>query len=110
MNYHKSDLLLYNLEEIDEEGWIEVNKILSNQSWVGIAEMKAELLQELIMKRYVEAINQVAKKKTKREGKKKTPIHLRKFIRMKRKAGKELKKSKNPSPEKIKEITRKIRL
>ena len=29
---------------------------------------------------------------------------------MKRKAGKELKKSKNPSPEKIKEITRKIRL
>ena len=51
--------------------------------------MKADVLQEMIMKRYVEAINQVARKKTKKEGKKKTPIYLRKFIRMKRKAGKE---------------------
>ena len=71
INYHKRDLTLYNLEEIDEEGWIEVNKILSNQSWVGIAEIKAELSQELIMERYVEAINQVAKKKTKKKGRRK---------------------------------------
>ena len=53
INYHKSDLPLYKIEEIDEEGWIEVNKILSNQSWVGIAEIKAEMIQELIMERYV---------------------------------------------------------
>ena len=72
--------------------------------------MLAETLQELIIERYVEAIKQVAKKKTKKEGKRKTLIHLRKFIRMKRKAGKELKKSKNALSEKIKEITRKIRL
>ena len=88
-----------------------MNKILSNQSWEGVAEMKADVLQEMIMKRYVEAINQVAKKKVRKTGKKKMPVHLRKYIRMKRKAGKELKKKKNLSPEKkIKEIVRKIRL
>ena len=32
INCHKSVLPLYKIEEIDEEGWIEVNKILSNQS------------------------------------------------------------------------------
>ena len=66
INYHKSDIQLYNLEEIDEEGWAEVNNILSNQSWVGIAEMKAESLQELIINRYVEAINKVADKKSRK--------------------------------------------
>ena len=54
------------------------------------------------MKRYVEAINQVAKKKVRKTGKKKMPVHLRKYIRMKRKTGKELKKKKNLSPEKNK--------
>ena len=49
INYHKSDLLLYKIEEIDEEDWIEVNKIFLNQSWVGVTEMKAEMIQELIM-------------------------------------------------------------
>ena len=29
INYYKSDLPLYNLEEIGEEGWIDVNTILS---------------------------------------------------------------------------------
>ena len=32
VNYHKNGLPLYNLDEIGEEGWVEVNKILSNQS------------------------------------------------------------------------------
>ena len=27
INYHKSDLPLYNLDEIGEEGWVEVNRI-----------------------------------------------------------------------------------
>ena len=67
INYHKSDLPLYKIDEIDEDGWSEVNKILSSQSWAGIAEMEAETIQNLIMERYVEAIEQVAKKKTKRE-------------------------------------------
>ena len=79
-----------------------MNKILSNQSWEGVAEMKADVLQEMIMNRYVEAISQVAKKKVRKTGKKKTPVHLRKYIRMKRKAGKQLKKKKNLSPEKNK--------
>ena len=86
INNHKSDLPLYNLDEIGEEGWDEVNKILFNQSWEGVAEMKADVLQEMIMNRYVEAINQVAKKKVRKTGKKKTPVHLRKYIRMKTKA------------------------
>ena len=110
VNFHKSDLPLYNLEDIGEEGWAEVNKILSNQSWEGIAEMAANKLQEMIMNRYVEAVSQVAKKKLRKPGKKKTLPHLRKFIRMKRKAGKQLKKKKNLSQEKIKEILRKIKL
>ena len=71
VNYHKSDLPLYNLEGIGEEGWAEVNKILSNQSWEGIAEMPADKLQEMIMNRYVEAVSQVAKKKLRKPGKKK---------------------------------------
>ena len=110
VNYHKSDLPLYNLEDIGEEGWAEVNKILSNQSWEGIAEMAADKLQEMIMNRYVEAVSQVAKKKLRKPGKKKTPPHLRKFIRMKRKAGKLLKNKKNLTQEKIKEILKKIKL
>ena len=59
--------------------------------------MAADKLQEMIMNRYVEAVSQVAKKKLRKPGKKKTPPHLRKFIRMKRKAGKQLKKKKNLS-------------
>ena len=86
VNYHKSDLPLYNLDEIGEEGWAEVNKILSNQSSEGVAEMKADELQEMVMNRYVEAVSQVAKKKVRKSGKKKTLPHLRKYIRMKRKA------------------------
>ena len=43
-------------------------------------------------------------------GKKKTPPHVRKFIRMKRKAGKQLKNKKKLTQEKIKEILRKIKL
>ena len=42
VNYHKNDLPLYNLDEIGEDGWVEVKKILSNQSWEGVAEMKAD--------------------------------------------------------------------
>merc|ERR1712240_657408 len=93
-----------------EEDWNKVNRILFNQSWAGIAEMSAEELQELIIKRYVEAIDIVAEKKTTKKVKKKTPIHLRKFIRMKRKAGKQLRNSERLSEEKIKKITDKIRI
>merc|ERR1712177_2380 len=83
VNYHKSDLPLYKIEELEEEDWNRINKILFNQSWSGIAEMSAEELQELIVKRYVEAIDMVAEKKTTKKEKKRTPIHLRRFIRMK---------------------------
>merc|ERR1711989_235461 len=54
VNYHKSDLPLYKIEELEEEDWNRINKILFSQSWSGIAEMSAEELQELIVKRYVE--------------------------------------------------------
>ena len=64
--------------------------------------MTVETLQNLIIERYVKAIRQVAKKKTKKERKKKTPFHLQRFIRMKKKAGIMLK---NVSEEKIREIT-----
>ena len=56
--------------------------------------MKADELQEMIMNRYVEAVSQVAKKKVRKSGKKRTPVHLRKYMRMKRKAGKQLKRRK----------------
>ena len=72
--------------------------------------MSAETLQNLIIDRYVEAIRKVAKKKTNKERKNKTPLHLRRFIRMKKKAGKQLRQIKNITEEKIKEITEKIRL
>ena len=108
INYHKSDLPLYKIEDLEEEDWNRINRILFNQSWSGIAEMSAEELQELIVKRYVEAIDIVAEKKTTKKVKKKTPIHLRRFIRMKRKAGKQLRNSERLSENKIKEITKKI--
>ena len=62
VNYHKSELPLYNIEELEEEDWKEVNRILSEQSWIGIAVMSAEELQNLIVDIYVEAIKIVAKK------------------------------------------------
>merc|ERR1711867_424566 len=105
VNYHKSDLPLYKIEELEEEDWNRINKILFNQSLSGIAEMSAEELQELIVKRYVEAIDMVAKKKTTIKKKKRTPIHMQRFIRMKRKAGKQLRNSEKLSETKIKEIT-----
>merc|ERR1711873_290066 len=64
VHYHKRDLPLYEIEELEEEDWNRINKILFNQSWSGIAEMSAEELQELIVKRYVEAVDMVAEKKT----------------------------------------------
>ena len=108
VNYHKSDLPLYKIEELEEEDWSRINKILFNQSWTGIAEMTADELQELIVNRYVEAIDAVAEKKTTKKAKKRTPIHLRGFIRAKRKAGKKLRNSKKLTENQIKEITRKI--
>merc|ERR1711895_264431 len=108
VNYHKSDLPLYKIEELEEEDWDRINKILFNQSWTGIAEMSAEELQELIVSRYVEAVDKVAEKKTTTKKRKKTPIYMRRFIRMKRKAGKQLRNSEKLSEAKIKEITRKI--
>ena len=72
--------------------------------------MPAEELQNLIINRYVEAINIVAEKKTTKRVRKKTPIHLRRFIRMKRKAGKQLRNSERLSQEKIKKITENIKI
>merc|ERR1712240_185323 len=110
INYHKSDLPLYKIEELEEEDWKRINSFLFNQSWSGIAEMPVEELQNMIINRYVEAINIVAEKKTTKKVRKKTPIHLRRFIRMKRKAGKQLRNSERLSGEKIKKITDKIRI
>ena len=110
INYHKSDLPLYKIEELEEEDWKLINSILFNQSWSGIAEMPAEELQNVIINRYIEAINRVAEKKTTKRVRKKTPIHLRRFIRMKRKAGKQLRNSERLSEEKIKKISDKIRI
>ena len=67
--------------------------------------MSAKELLNLIIDRYVEAIKKVAGKKTNKERKKKTLLHLRRFIRMKKKAGKQLRELKNITKEKIKEIT-----
>ena len=47
--FYKSDIPLYKIEELDEEDWNAVNRILSSQSWVRIAEMLAETLQKLII-------------------------------------------------------------
>ena len=58
----------------------------------------------------MEAINRIAQKKTNKRVKKKTPIHLRRFIRMKRKAGKQLRESEKLTEEKIKKITERIRV
>ena len=110
ITYHKSDLPLYKIKELEEEDWKRINSILFNQSWSGIAEMPAEELQNLIFNRYVDAINKVAEKKTTKRVRKKTPIHLRRFIRMKRKAGKQLRNSEKLSEEKIKKITEKIKI
>ena len=72
--------------------------------------MPAKELQNLIIVRYVEAIKKVAQRKTNKKMKKKTPIHLKRFIRMKRKAGKQLRQLENLTEEKIKKITERIRL
>ena len=103
-----SDLPLYKLEDLDEEGWLEVNRLLLEHSWARIASMISEELQNLITERYVEVVKKVATKKKKRSGKKKSPLPLRKFIWMKRKVGRELRKSKNSTVEKIRELTTKI--
>ena len=110
INYHKSELPFYKIEELEEEDWKKVNRIISEQSWIGIAEMPAEELQNLIIDRYVEAIKKIAQRKTNKKMKKKTPIHLKRFIRMKRKAGKQLRQLKNLTEEKIRKITERIRV
>ena len=51
VNFYKSDLPIYKIEELEEEDWKEVNRILSEQSWTGIADMSAETLQNLIIDR-----------------------------------------------------------
>ena len=56
-----------------------MNRILSEQSWIGIADMPAEELQNLIIDRYVGAIKKVAQKKTNKKTKKKTLLHTEKI-------------------------------
>ena len=58
----------------------------------------------------MEAIKKIAQRKTNKKMKKKTPIHLKRFIRMKRKAGKQLRQLKNLTEEKIRKITERIRI
>ena len=110
INYHKSELPLYKIDELGEEDWKQVNRILSEPSWIGIPEMPAKKLQNLIIDRYVEAIKKIAQRKTNKKMKKKTPIHLKRFIRMKRKAGKQLRQLENLTEEKIKKVTERIRV
>ena len=67
--------------------------------------MPAKKLQNLIIDRYMEVIKKIAQRKTNKKMKKKTPIHLKRFIRMKRKAVKQLRQLKNLTEEKIRKIT-----
>ena len=92
-NPYTTKISLYNLEKLSDQGWRNITRLLLEKDWGNIAKASVEELQTLIAETYEEGVTKYAElKKPHDSNKKKPPREIVKYLCIKKKASKKLRK------------------